>query len=301
MKPESLGPEFIHQVVYCMENQNQEYMLNLDTLELLEVEEIDFEDPNLNTDILIDIPQWTPSDGFRVMEEFTTFLGNPLYKDKLRQAMQAGYGVFRNFKNILQEAPWLTDRWHAFKNAYMEKIVIQWIRESDTLRSMLDLEQESIPEETEDILFEDFSMGQPQPEELQEIIDFLKMLNQSSPQLIYPTCQGDCRSIEDPNNTLLVKDPLGSIVGVMECREQVSLVYEVTLVALDPRVEGIGLLEHILFRFIDMVKKRGARGLITPELPYREARDQMLHQSGFVRKSIRYEISLIEKRSVNNS
>ncbi len=296
LQPESLGPEFIHQVVYCMENQNEEYVLDLDTLELRETSEIDFDDPDLDTTLLIDIPLWNPSDGFRIMEEFTTSLGNPYYRNKLRQVMVSGHGVFRNFKNVLREAPWLTERWHTFKNDYMERIVIEWMKESDALRELLVLQEEGFQEDTEDIIFEDFSVSSMQQNEQPEVCTFLQRVQQESPRLLHSDA-GDKAEIAPllmNTEVAIVRDPEGDLVALLAVREFAPNRYITAVAALDARVEGIGLWEYLIEHAVSGLKKRGAQEYITSEIPYQEHADGVLHQFGFVRKSVRYAISFEE-------
>ncbi len=299
LKPEQLGPEFIHQVVYCMENQQEEYLLNLDTLEFVTRSSLQNSLDAMANPVLIPIPSWEPSDGFRVMEAFTIGLGNPHYREKLRLVITSGGGVFRKFKNILKESPWLMAQWHAFKNSYMQQIVLSWIQESEALREVLLLAEEGIPESTENIFFEDFLASSMKEEERKEVVDFLQNLAKVAPHLIYMEGADFLPHIEGARDIIIIRDPLGELValtGIAPLRgkdpNSQESVYTSNITAIDPRVEGIGLWEHLLSLALTYIEETGATQFITTEIPYREGRDKILHQTGFQRKSIRYEISL---------
>ncbi|HKL60213.1 MAG TPA: GNAT family N-acetyltransferase, partial [Sphaerochaeta sp.] len=96
--------------------------------------------------------------GFLVMEKFANQMRNPIYKGKLEQALQAGKGVFRRFKDVISEQPSLEREWFAFKDEQLKGEVYTWYREHDGALQLLELNLE--PDElTDDILQEDFVVG----------------------------------------------------------------------------------------------------------------------------------------------
>jgi hypothetical protein len=149
-------------IIFAMEDQSDIYYLDLVKGEVLSDQErlmLDWEDEDSDAEgRYIEIPDWQPSDGFLVMEKFANQVRNPLYKEKLQEALQAGKGVFRRFKDVVGELPSLEREWFAFKDEQLKREVYTWYREHDGSLQLLQLDLE--PEElTDDILQEDFVIG----------------------------------------------------------------------------------------------------------------------------------------------
>lgn len=153
-------------IIFAMEDQSSSYYLDLLKGDVVSDQErlmINWEEGEEEAEIsegdrYIDIPDWQPSDGFLVMEKFANQVRNPIYKGKLVEALQAGKGVFRRFKDIIGEQPSLEREWFAFKEDQLKGEVYTWYREHDGALQLLDLDIE--PEElTDDILQEDFVIG----------------------------------------------------------------------------------------------------------------------------------------------
>ncbi|HAF86339.1 MAG TPA: hypothetical protein DCG32_08275 [Sphaerochaeta sp.] len=153
-------------ILFAMEDQSDIYYLDLSTGEvvsdqerrMLEWETDENEEKIPDDERYIDIPDWQPSDGFLVMEKFANQVRNPIYKGKLIEALQAGKGVFRRFKDVIGEQPSLEREWFAFKDKQLKNEVYTWYREHDGALQLLELDLE--PEElTDDILQEDFIIG----------------------------------------------------------------------------------------------------------------------------------------------
>jgi len=153
-------------IIFAMEDQSDTYYLDLLKGEvvsdqerlMLDWEEDEREGEAADDERYIEIPDWQPSDGFLVMEKFANQVRNPIYKGKLVEALQAGKGVFRRFKDIIGEQPSLEREWFAFKDDQLKREVYTWYREHDGALQLLDLDLE--PEElTDDILQEDFVIG----------------------------------------------------------------------------------------------------------------------------------------------
>lgn len=166
-------------IIFAMEDQSDTYYLDLLLGEVVSDQQrltLDWEEGEQTEEIpdqdrYIDIPDWQPSDGFLLMEKFANQVRNPIYKGKLLDALQAGKGVFRRFKDIIGEQPSLERDWFAFKDEQLKAEVYTWYREHDGALQLLELDLE--PQElTDDILQEDFVIGSPSDElPLQEILD----------------------------------------------------------------------------------------------------------------------------------
>lgn len=149
-------------IIFAMEDQSDSYYLDLVKGEVISEQGRLMlaweEEQDATPDRYIDIPDWQPSDGFLVMEKFANQVRNPLYKEKLQAALQAGKGVFRRFKDVIGEQPSLERDWFAFKDEQLKREVYTWYREHDGSLQLLQLDIE--PQElTDDILQEDFVIG----------------------------------------------------------------------------------------------------------------------------------------------
>ncbi len=151
-----LTDEFLYQIIFCMEDQSNTYCLDLIEGQL---SQIDFvrerrqEDPSR----FVDIPAWRPSDGFRTMDKFVSSLRNPIYRERLKEVLQTGKGVFRQFKDVLREQPSLERLWYYFKDKEIRNVIYLWYERNDAAfrLSRLSMEPE---DDAKDLLQEDFSV-----------------------------------------------------------------------------------------------------------------------------------------------
>lgn len=194
LKLPPLTEYLLENIIFAMEDQVDTHYLDLLKGEVINEEqklyplledgdeEEDAEvDPALR---YIDLPDWQPSDGFRTMEKFAYQVRNPIYREKLLQALQAGRGVFRRFKDTIGEQPSLEREWFAFKDDQLKREVIAWYRENDGALQLRDLDLE-IEELTDDILQEDFIIGRAEDETpIEEIVrlqaDLLQEMQEGS-------------------------------------------------------------------------------------------------------------------------
>ncbi|GAB4365208.1 MAG: hypothetical protein Kow009_01930 [Spirochaetales bacterium] len=149
-----LSPELVDQIIFAMEDQGTEYYFDVLEGVLVPAEDLEEEDLNGEEERYIPIPQWRSVDGFNLMERFTASLRNPLYRERLRQILSSGRGVFRQFKNAVKERPDIEKLWFHFKNREMQKEVYRWY---NTLRESWGLKEVEIDwEEPEDLVLSDF-------------------------------------------------------------------------------------------------------------------------------------------------
>ena len=142
--------------MFSMENQNE--ILSFDALEGICVD-MDAIDDDYETVIddqrYYDLPDWSSAQGFRVMEQFTARVHNPLLREALLNALGQRKGVFRRYKEVLRAAPAVEREWYRFKDQQMKAAVYEWYND---LRKLWGLEKISFEEETEtQLLQEDFT------------------------------------------------------------------------------------------------------------------------------------------------
>jgi len=151
-----LGPELVDQIIFAMEDQENDY--HFDVVEGMLVPTIELSEEDLEEeDRYIPLPEWRSVDGFNLMERFTASLRNPIYRERLRQILTSGRGVFRQFKDALKERPEIEKLWFHFKNREMKKEVYRWY---NSLRESWGLKEVEIDwEEPEDLVLSDFQLN----------------------------------------------------------------------------------------------------------------------------------------------
>ena len=153
-----LTPELADRIIFAMEDQNEDFILDTETGDLLSVEEMEELEAEAedDPDRLVSLPDWTPAHGFRLMERFAEELRNPVYQEKLREALSGGRGVFRRFKDTVKEREELERRWHHFKEQAMQEVVTDWYND---LRETWGLERVAVEAaEIEDLVLSDFTI-----------------------------------------------------------------------------------------------------------------------------------------------
>ena len=142
--------------MFSMENQNE--ILLFDALEGICVDMDAIDDDYeivIDDQRYYDLPDWTSAQGFRVMEQFTARVHNPLLREALLNALGQRKGVFRRYKEVLRAAPAVEREWYRFKDRQMKAAVYEWYND---LRKFWGLEKISFEEETEtQLLQEDFT------------------------------------------------------------------------------------------------------------------------------------------------
>jgi len=154
-----LTEELIDEILFFMEDQGDEFYVDAEEGEIVPSIEIHSDDDDVDGDDDIDdryflVPEWSPSDGFRLMESFTASLRNSVVRKKLSAALDRGKGVFRAFKDTLSEFPEVEKLWFAHKDREMKREVIHWYNALRESWGMELIGEE--PEDTEDIAGEDF-------------------------------------------------------------------------------------------------------------------------------------------------
>jgi GNAT superfamily N-acetyltransferase len=145
-----LDSALLDQIIFFMEDQSGSGIFYVDTQEGMVLseddEEFDSDEFEADNNRYISLPDWGPSEGFRLMEKFTASIKNALAREELSAALDRGRGVFRAFKNALAQYPETEKLWYAYKEREMRRVVIAWY---NSLRETWGLEL--IGEEPEDL------------------------------------------------------------------------------------------------------------------------------------------------------
>ena len=267
----TLTSELVEQIIFAMEDQQNDYYVHRDSGELLREEEIK-EDEAEAEDPLVPIPEWRPVDGFLIMEKFVARLRNPLLRDQLKDALASGRGVFRKYKNILKTSPEIERLWFGFKERELRRVVWQWYNDNRELAGLERLEEEPEQEEDlDDLLAGDFAIVPFQP----RYLDALRELDERSFAARFPEAEPErvADLFRRFRENLPAPEAEDSMVFVAETAEQdfagfvwaveqtdpliSGRILRVHQLAVVQRYQGVGLGAMLMRRMIEEARDRG--------------------------------------------
>lgn len=143
-------------ILFAMEDQTVTWVLDWKSQKLCNAVSITLEKYDNNK--YLQLPEWTSTDGYNLLETFVDNLHSPLARADLRRTLAGGRGVFRNFKNVLKLYPDVEKRFSLYKDKCMKKRITEWyneLRESWGLEKIEVLDDEN-SFETAELLEDDF-------------------------------------------------------------------------------------------------------------------------------------------------
>ena len=269
----TLTSELVEQIIFAMEDQQNDYYVHRDSGELLREDEIEeYESEEGAEDPFILIPEWRPVDGFLMMEKFVARLRNPLLRDQLKDALASGRGVFRKFKDILKTSPEVERLWFNFKERELRRAVWQWYNDNRELAGLERLEEEPEPEEDlEDLLASDFAIVRI----VNRHLDALRELDESSFAARFPEADSgrvadlfreSRERLPDPHSegsvVFVAETPDEEFAGFVWAVEQSDplvpgRILRVQQLAVVQRYQGVGLGAMLLKHLISEARDRG--------------------------------------------
>ena len=287
-----MTPEIMDQVIFGMENQNEDMVLDCENALVMPRTAVkaDAEGDDPEEERYFDLPRWTPSDGFRVMEGFAGALKNPIYRERLRQILNSGRGVFRGFKNVLKERPDLEKKWFLYKERFMKQRVKEWYTDLCGYWEARDAGEE--PVEMDDLFQEEFSIQAAEGRDP----DFLKG-RQAFFEEIYREAPPNLRKILEHQSNwrgrpadLVLKSltPEGSFCGMLsafidECYdfegEQAFLFLDALFVL--PEFRGAGIASGLMDKAAELCHDKGISRMVSFIPPEGDVMVENLKRKGF--------------------
>jgi ribosomal protein S18 acetylase RimI-like enzyme len=148
-----LSDELMGQLIHAMEDQQHRFLIHRTSGEIVRADQA----PQQRGEY-VPLPPWRPIDGFQLMERFVSRLHNPVYRTMLREALAAGKGVFRKFKDILREQRELEHLWLVFKERELRRIIGSWYNDQREMEGLSRLELEPQEDSYEELLETDFAV-----------------------------------------------------------------------------------------------------------------------------------------------
>ena len=122
-----LSEQVLSEIIYGMENQDVNYMLDIRTGTLYNPE--NSEGASSSGDDLVSLPDWTSSDGYEVMVAFTNACRDRKLQERLSTELNSRQkGVFRRFRDVLAEDKDNLNQWYDFKDRRMKSYIRSWYR-----------------------------------------------------------------------------------------------------------------------------------------------------------------------------
>lgn len=282
-QPIALSDELVEMIIFGMENQRDTMVLNLETHLVMPADS--------ETGECLDLPEWTPADGFNLMDGFVESLNNPLYSGRLREILKSGKGVFRRFKDIIKERQEIEKLWYQYKDREMKRRVKMWYEEYRDLLVLESLGEE--PEETESLLLTDFIISEADslPDEIVEWdrkghMDAYSVLDPDMEEVFYQRrmiCVGTPR-LDDQNTVFTAAVPDGSVVGFLWVQVyplQNENIFFVEQLFVKEEFRGLGL-GGLLLERLDSLVDDNSHGRICFHIPARASYlDTRIRQMGF--------------------
>ena len=115
----------IDDIIFHMENQDGDFVLDSQAGCVVDLFSNEYEDdPDTESERYIALPYWSSNDGYRLMEKFAGGLKNPVVRQELSNALNRNKGVFRAFRDVLEQYPETEKLWFNYKEREMKNEVI---------------------------------------------------------------------------------------------------------------------------------------------------------------------------------
>jgi ribosomal protein S18 acetylase RimI-like enzyme len=259
------------EILFYMENQEGDFLLDAQEGRIVSLdddieEDLDFDDEER----FIALPEWSPQDGYRLMERFAAGLRNPVVREELCAALNRGKGVFRSFKNALEQHGETEKLWFKFKDREMRNEAIAWYNSYRETRGLALLGVE--PEDTSSLILEDFVLHEgtdadaekasllhelcvkerkPDTGQGKALLSVFEAINPRS----FP---GDLCFVAETRNS----DFAGAVYAVKNAPSSLHIF----CLEVQPEYRGLGLGKALLSRLLEKADERGITS-VTADLP----------------------------------
>ena len=122
-----LSEQVLSEIIFGMENQDADYLLDISTGTLYNQELDDGSEHSAEN--LVSLPPWNSSDGYQLMVSFTNSCKDKDLQRRLSDELNSRQkGVFRRFRDILSEDNEVLNQWYDFKDRRMKSYIRSYYR-----------------------------------------------------------------------------------------------------------------------------------------------------------------------------
>jgi GNAT superfamily N-acetyltransferase len=247
-----------------MENQDGEFLLDTQKIIVVDIHNNDYKDKvDFNDERrFISLPQWSSSEGYRLMETFAAKLKNPVVRQELSAALNRNKGVFRSFRNVLEQYPETEKMWFNFKKQKMKDEVAAWY---NSLREEWGLEPVGIePEDNSSLVLEDFTLREGKTSDYENAADLHKLCIEEREDKTLSTLFEETNPFVFPGDLcVIVENPAGDFCGFISAVKDSNLHLRICQLEVKSEYRGMGLGKILLAKLLE---KTGEKN-ITIDLP----------------------------------
>jgi ribosomal protein S18 acetylase RimI-like enzyme len=254
------------EILFYMENQDGEFLLDTKDAIVVDIHNNDYEDePDFDdNERFIPLPEWSSNDGYRLMENFTAKLKNPIVRQELSAALNKNKGVFRSFRNVLEQYPETEKMWFNFKEQKMKDEVIVWY---NSLREEWGLEPLGIePEDNSSLILEDFVLREGKDSDLERAAALHKICTEEREDNIFSDLYEKMNPFVFPGDICFIaENPSGDFCGFISAVKDSTINLRICQLEVQSEYRGVGLGKTLLSKFIE--KAENLKLNITIDLP----------------------------------
>ena len=258
-----LSDQILSEIIYGMENQDADYMLDIRTGTLFNPQ--GSEGASTSADDLVSLPTWTSAEGYELMTAFTNACKDKKLQERLASELNSRQkGVFRRFRDVLAEDKDNLNQWYDFKDRRMKSYIRSWYRDLFS-RGIDGLEEGDDAVEGE--LLSDFEVCH-----LETLDDYCSSLlatafegNPVKKKIFDAFCSKEAFVVKKDGS------PCGAIIYETVGDQVCILYYQV-----DVKFREMGLFSLMFDLFNREMNRKGIRNVVMPFSP----------QSGFLKQSV---------------
>jgi len=256
------------EIIFCMENQYGEFLLDTQEAKIINIDkyDIDNEPENISEDEdrYISLPEWDSNDGFRLMEKFASQLKNPVIRHELSAALNTKRGVFRSFKNVLDNYPEAEKMWYNFKDRKMRNEVIAWyngLREEWGLEPVGG-ELSEISEDISSIVLEDFIFRDGKEDDESEVTALHKLCVEELNENVKASFHKS-KELSDLTGSIFLaaETASGGFCGYIQAVNDNSFLqkdcFQITRLEVKPEYRGMGIGKTLLSKLLEKAEGKG--------------------------------------------
>lgn len=281
----------IEDILFAMENQELDSLFDSEKGEVVvasSIAESDFSlDENEGVDRFYNLPNWSSVEGFKLMESFALTLHNPVVAKKLRQVLDSGKGVFRNYKNVLAEYPDVHKLWFVFKSQAMKKVVLDWYNDLRFSWSLAPFEDE-LCDDAEDIVLSEFSFEENVLSDMSlycaKMEDVFVSDKKSDLGKVFYQQWRDSITQRESFACFSGKNSVDEIVGVLHysySNKNNPSVVVLNLCFVEPLYRGLGIAKTLLEKSLDALREKGVQWIVIESSLFDDSFNSFVKKQGF--------------------
>lgn len=282
------------EILQALENQEQKFLLDAENAVLVPADSA-----GADEDSYYSLPEWTSAQGYELREDFVSTLHSPIAKDELQRILHSGRGVFRNFKNELKNYPEVEKLWHLFKNRKMRLYISDWYNQLREIWGLEKLQQE--PEETDDLIKDDFTFESYASSGKGEILQILKNaalgeFSSSAPDelqdILFDLWLQQFENAEKLEQTGIVchsnSDDFAGCITAAPASKRTDKILVLTSFYVPEKYRGLGIGNELLSMFMDALRDQKKQWILLTNTIIPENLEPLLIRTGFTKTGSGY-------------